>query len=274
MIYILGGSGALGRAIIRQVGVTDLKIVNRIEYLKWVSLNEVTEYFKCVNVRESDSFFVCAGITNPKSKAENLDVLNFQIPKNILIESQKLGNSVFTFGSVHESTNMKNPYLESKNKLLNYIYSSPMNKYHKHLQLHTIYGTNLPKKHMLLGQIYHSIKTRTKLKISSGRQLREFWHADDVAEILMNNELISKFSQIGQITSGKPLQIINLVSRIFTHFNLLDSFEVGGIEDSLHENYDNVMKSRITELVKYQRDQFSGVISYLEECLSGSINKF
>lgn len=272
MIYILGGSGVLGRAITRQVGFTDLKIVNRIEYLKWVSLNQVTEYFKCVNVKESDSFFVCTGITNPKSKAENLDVLNFQIPKNILIESQKFGNSVFTFGSIHERTNIMNPYLESKKKLLNYIYSSPKNNYHKHLQLHTLYGSNLPKKHMLLGQIYHCIKTRTKLKIGSGRQLREFWHADDVARILINNELISKFNQIDQITSGKPLQIIELVSRVFAHFNLFGSFEVGGIEDSLHENYDNVMKSRIAELVKYQRDQFSGVISYIEECLSGSIN--
>jgi hypothetical protein len=126
---------------------------------------------------------------------------------------------------------------------------------------------------MLLGQMYCAIRNGTKLKISSGRQLREYWHAKDIAKIVLNNELISKFNQIEHITSGNPFQIIKLAIIIFEHFNLLDSLEVGGIEDSLNENYDKVMESRIVELPKYQRDQFTGVVAYIEECLSGSIDK-
>lgn len=272
MIYVLGGSGALGKAIIRQNGAKALKIIDRNEYLKWISPIQAKKYFIENSIDSNDIIFICIGVTNPNSRLDELDKINFQIPKNILNTAHSVGCQIFSFGSIHENSKIINPYLQSKNKLLNFISSETNMSNHRHLQLHTIYGINAPKKHMLLGQIKDAIESKSELKMTSGEQFREYWHAADIATLVLSKNLVSTFGRVEQISSGRSFQIKKLAVQIFEHFDLLEKLDIGGIEDSLHENYTSLMLPRIPRITDYQREQFTGVIEYLEECLSGSID--
>ena len=49
-----------------------------------------------------------------------------------------------------------------------------------HLRGHTFYG-GAPAPHLFLGQIYESLRTGRPLRMSEGRQLREYAHVEDVA---------------------------------------------------------------------------------------------
>ena len=273
MNYLLGGTGALGKAIMGKLGVDKVRIVPRIDYLSWVSFNQTQKYFKRNNINSFDSIYICSGLTNPQSSKEVLDAINFQIPKNILLAAQAIGANVMTFGSINENSEPNNPYMKSKRKLFDYINTTQNYANHKHLQLHTIYGINMPKEHMFLGLIANSIRLKTNLKMTSGLQLREYWHAEDIASIALNYKIVNLFERIEKISCGQPFQIKDLALTIFDHFDLLDMLEIGGIEDPPNENYNDAMTPRILDLARFKRDEFSGVVKYLEECLSGPINK-
>jgi nucleoside-diphosphate-sugar epimerase len=271
--YLLGGTGVLGKAFLSKLAVDNVKIVSRKDYLSWTSFDKTQKYFKQNKINSFDSIFICSGVTNPQSSKEVLNAINFQIPRNILLVAQAIGTKVITFGSVHENFEPTNPYMESKRKLFESINTNQDYANHKHLQLHTIYGINYPKKHMLLGVIENSIKFKTILKMTSGLQLREYWHAEDIANLAFNHKLVNSFERIEKISCGQPFQIRDLALAVFGHFDLLDILVIGGIEDPPNENYNNLMAPRILDLARFRRDEFSGVIEYLEECLSGSIER-
>ena len=268
MIYLLGGTGTLGKAILGKLGISNFKIVPRIDYARWISFDQTQKYFKQNKINSFDSIYICSGVTNPQNSKEELDAVNFQIPKNILLVTQAIGAKIMTFGSVNENFEPSSLYMESKRKLFDYINTTQNNANHKHLQLHTIYGINMPKNYMFLGHIANSIRLKRNLKMTSGLQLREYWHADDIANLALNHKLISSFERIEKISCGQPFQLKDLALAIFGHFDLLDLLEIGGIEDPPNENYNNTMAPRILDLARFKRNEFSGVIKYLEESLN------
>ena len=273
MKYLLGGAGTLGKAILRNLDFNNVRVIYRNEYLKWISLNQIHSFIEYNKINSSDILYICFGVTDPQYNRETLELINFQIPMNILKATHLTEAKIITFGSINETFQTTNLYLQSKRKLYDYINSTNACTNHKHVQLHTIYGINMPKKYMFLGQIENALRLKANLKMTSGTQLREYWHAEDVAQIIVDDNLINTFGRIEKISSGQPFQIKNLAIAIFNHFHALDRLEIGGIEDSPYENYNYAMVPRIPELAKFKREEFSGVIKYLEDCLGNKLEK-
>ena len=112
-----------------------------------------------------------------------------------------------------------------------------------HCRLHTLYGGE-PKDHMFLGQIVNAIRSNSVFSMSSGEQLREYHHVDDIAESLATivNSDWSLWSPILEINSGQPLKLLDLAMAIFNAF-----------KNRIYYKLANYFSPRVKILPKYLR---------------------
>jgi nucleoside-diphosphate-sugar epimerase len=265
MNYILGASGTIGTAIGQLLADENVITVPRKQYLDWVHPPTFLEFLAKGEVSNEDTIFVCLGATNPQTGTDLLDLLNFQLPKTIAEVSSVTQCRVITFGSVFENFETNNNYLESKRKFFKSFNQQQANQHHKHFQLHTIYGVNKPKPHMFLGQIATSIVKNSTFHMSSGLQLREYWHALDVARVILELGQMNDDRKVIKISSGSPVQLKTLVLEVFRHFNSEQLLSLGSIPDPINENYDKIEVPEIDGIEKMMREPIRGVISYLEK---------
>jgi hypothetical protein len=143
---------------------------------------------------------------------------------------------------------------------------------HVHLQLHTIYGIHVPKKYMLLGKVLEAIRDNSNLKMTSGEQLREYWHAKDVAKFVVSQDWIDNTDKIIPISSGHPIRIKDLVTSIFSSYSMNGLLSLGSIPDDPNESYTlDMFKPSIAAM--YMRDPIQGVQEYIDSCLREALNE-
>jgi nucleoside-diphosphate-sugar epimerase len=224
MNYVLGASGILGSAIAAQFCDDELQIIPRSLYETWCDPAEIERFLKFNSVSDADTFFVCSGITDPSSKPYQLLLFNSQIPLNIISQVKMFNAKVITFGSILENTAIENAYIQSKRDFFKKACQDIYYSKHLHFQLHTVFGSLPPKSHMLLGKFLDSIKQRTTLEMTSGEQYREYWHSSDIVKLLFSREWITENKNHFQISSGQPIQIANLATRVLSQIILKTFF--------------------------------------------------
>ena len=272
MNYILGGNGALGTALSESTDYQNTTLLRRNEYVEWATKpTEIKNYFENRKISEIDTFFVCAGLTDPGVTQDVLDTLNFYLPRNLLEVAAMYGSKIITFGSVLENLNIKNNYILSKRLFLNYLNFESTYRNFEHWQLHTLYGGKPPKVHMFLGQIALALSSKSKFQMTSGLQLREYWHVEDVANFIMSQRTSSDPDQIRIVGSGLPVTLRELAIAIFEQFHARDLLEIGVIEDPRIENYDLELANARAEAKPYMRDPVDGVINFLKISLMGKV---
>jgi nucleoside-diphosphate-sugar epimerase len=267
MNYILGASGTIGTAIGELLEDENAVIVPRNQYLEWVHPPTLLEFLAKSKVSSADTIFVCSGATNPETRIDLLELLNYQLPKTLTDVSAVTQCRVITFGSVFENFETSNNYIESKRKFFKSFSERQTNQHHKHFQLHTIYGVNKPKPHMILGQIATSIAGKSTFHMSSGLQLREYWHAFDVARVILELDLMNDDRKVIKVSSGVPFQLKTLALEVFRYFNAEELLSFGSIPDPINENYDKIEGPEIDGIEKMMREPIQGVILYLEKLL-------
>jgi hypothetical protein len=272
MNYILGSSGLIGTAIGQELDKQSVKVVSRNEYKHWIDPARFMSFLIENQVYSGDSFYVCTGVTDPSSHQNLLQLYNCDIPLSILKGSIRRDFRVITFGSIQENFRVENNYVQSKKDFLKQSLEMGELAGHMHFQLHTIYGIHAPKNYMLLGKVLEAIRDNSILRMTSGEQYREYWHAIDIAKFVVSHDWIDNTDRIIPISSGHPLRIKDLVTSIFVKYSLERLLSLGYIPDDPNESYTlDMFKPSIAAM--YMRNPIRGVHEYIESCLRKTLNE-
>lgn len=243
MNLLLGSSGELGTSLSRRdlsnishslprSGLNEL-IAGGEGFIRQQLVNYLDESNERINI------FYCVGNTNPNASVEELDTLNFELPKSIAKAIIDLPFRLITFGSVHEDSKISNPYMNSKKKFRDFLVGQDSNFNWNHFQLHTLYSEKSPKPYMFLGQILQALTTGDKFKMSSGTQFRQFHHTSDVVDAVVTLLPDISVNSVFQVSSNNSIQLVDLASTIFSHLGELKNLEIGTLSDSENEIYSN-----------------------------------
>jgi len=241
MSIILGASGEIGSFLANEKAIQTSRIFDKSEVYEWIIGGESfirQELEKCA-LADSTSIdiFYCVGDTNPAGSEESLDTLNFQLPKSILKATTDLPFRLITFGSVHENSQISNPYMNSKRKFRDFLFEQATSCNWNHFQLHTLYSENLPKPYMFLGQMLEAIKSDCKFRMSSGSQLRQFHHTFDVVQAVVSSLPKIEKNSVTNVTGTASIHLVDLATRVFSQIGALENLEVGVLEDLVNEIY-------------------------------------
>lgn len=196
---------------------------NQIPHANYLDTDAINRLIrgKTYSLADNSIIFYTSAVTDPLSDKDLINQVNYLTPL-ALHKSISFKSKLVTFGTVLEKLYPDlNPYVSSKNNLNEY--SNKSNNF-LHFQLHTLYGIGQPKPHMFLGQIYDSIKNKTKFKMTSGTQFREYQNINIVTSEILNR--MSHDHAERMITFGMQKRLKDLASNIFSYFNLDNLLEV------------------------------------------------
>lgn len=249
----MGKKGNLSLALQSVLGPNGLHIVGSKIANRWTKNGgEKKIEIDLKNMGVSPSLIInAAGLVNPNIETARLNAVNFQLPKNLKLYSQKSGAKLVTFGTVMENfeeISKSNSYLRSKRNYFEFLSSDDQSNTNSlHLQIHTWYGGESLHAHMFLGQMFSALANKREFEMSSGVQLREYHNIfDDIAAAQF---LLEKNVQgILQINHGEALRLKDLATSVFDAFDASNLLKFGRKESSRYEITDE--KYKPTEFLK------------------------
>lgn len=254
----------------------DFVIADRNDIESWVGDNgerALDKFLDSVGVAV-DEIHIFAAVTNPAASATVVEAINLMMPKMVLDRATNRGFRVTTYGSALESLGpTKNAYLESKRRLAELVTEFARNGTDAfHIRFHTVYGAGFPQEHMFLGQIFSALVASRPFNMTSGEQLREYQHVDDVVAA------ISKLNQrrhgtSATISHGMPVRLRDLATAIFTHFDRADMLNIGTLDSEEIDVY-QLLASQTLELDGINfREPISGVVDYLQCAVDAALQE-
>lgn len=261
----------LGRAIVQLLSEETHRLINRSETRGWEnSKSTIREYLLSKNISNHDLIIYTLGNTDPSADIMLLNGVNFVLPRNLFMVAADMGVRMLTFGTVLESLPPTNNYLASKKNFYEFLKNQSFYENFDHLQINTLYGSYRPKPYMFLGRILHAITHNSKFRMSEGKQLREYWHVNDVASAIMNQIITQRPNQFNSITSGSPVSLQKLAEYIFERFNRSSLLAIGELSSTDFEIFDSQFFIRNENLLfkEFMRDPLNGII----ECLRAYID--
>jgi nucleoside-diphosphate-sugar epimerase len=229
---------------------------------------------------ERQDWIVAAGAIDPRSDAALLDAVNAEAPLLLLQALDRAATAhgrapgavrLVTFGSILEDRAeiaAVNPYIRSKARLVEHFQRRRQSAaagpvaWH-HIRLHTLYGLRPPPPFMFLGQMEAALRARQPFAMSAGQQLREYHHAEDVADnVLAYLARASAPSDSIALSSGRAIALGTLAATIFAHFGASDLLRVGAVAAQQGEVFAAAERS---PHVIADRDAAEGIIAWLED---------
>lgn len=266
-IFIIGGNSRLAKALVNYYDNGSFFLLKRGIYESWYDKSKrsiIRDYFKS-QITSDSIVFITSGILNSKEKSQTINDVNYKLPWNIIKALEGLEVTIVTFGTILENIkDSSNNYVKSKIKLSEKILTFKSSKAKViHFRLHTLYGYGYPSEFMFLGQLYNSIKNKREFYMSSGYQIREYHHLDDVAQsidVVIRNDV----DGVIELTSGNGIMLRDLAKGIFNEFDLTDLLKIGSLDIQHKEKFSNdYTKNEILTGVAF-RDPVDGVCDYLK----------
>jgi hypothetical protein len=266
-LFIIGSNARLAKAIINHYQSFELVLPPRSIYESWGNKEKEEEIFNYFQPKlaKNSLIFIASGILNSTDNNEVINSVNLQLPWNVILALNGLDVQIITFGTILEKLRLtNNNYVRSKIELSDRISELKENLPKvTHFRLHTLYGYGLPSPFMFLGQIYEAIKNKSKFNMSSGFQIREYHHLDDVA-YAVDRLIRSNILGISEVTAGKGIQLRDLASTVFKAFNLEHLIKIGSIEIKHKEKLSNDYKINPNLSCSNFRNPTEGVVAYLK----------
>ena len=269
--FILGAGGRLGRALLTTYSESNVRTLHRAITDSWLTESgpgDVERFFTRACAGPDDTVLLASGLIDPNLSASDLDRVNFVMPRNVIEGCSTLGVKVVTFGTVMEGDGFaRNPYIETKIRLSNHVRERVAAGHRVlHLRMHTHFGLDMPSKFMFLGNVLEAIVSKKKLKMSSGRQLREFHHLDDEARAI-RHVIEAGVDGVVPISHGNPVTLREVAENALQHFGHSELLSLKELPDPPHENYTH--RFRPHELVREIsfRDSLPAINSYLDACI-------
>ncbi|MDL2409394.1 NAD(P)-dependent oxidoreductase [Rhizobium calliandrae] len=270
MIFVIGGTGRLARAIAARHSDGETITPRREVYQDWWMPNAadaIREYFEPWE-RGNSTIFVVSGLLDPHAGEEDILKVNYYLPKNIVQAAAVLGIRVVTFGTIMERLLSRgNPYVQSKIALGRYVSEIADNcQSVAHVRLHTLYGLGQPSSFMFLGQILHSLRTHSPFEMTLGKQLREYHHFDDDADAIYR--LVEHWrAGVVDLNHGCPITLREIATTLFSTFGEKNLLKIGARPEPAEENYDTSFRRPDFLADSKFRDALPAIVKYIESCL-------
>ena len=269
-IFVIGSNGRLAKAILNYYSEELCTCLKREDYENWSSRKKrdsILNFFK-PQIANNSIIFITSGVLNANADEELINNVNFHLPWNIIKALEGLEVKIVTFGTILEKLKISdNIYVKSKIKLSDKIetFQSEVTKV-AHFRIHTLYGYGYPSEFMFLGQLYNAIKQNEKFNMSSGYQIREYHHLDDITKSI--EVILSKNKKgIVELTSGTGIRLRDLALCIFEEFNLEHLLNIGSLDIEHKDKFTNdYIKNEDLKEVEF-RDALQGVCDYLKPIL-------
>lgn len=279
-VLLFGGSGQIGSAL--QEGARVRTPGREVRAVPWrtvapqlddpdrlrATLDAITAEWETYDV------VFAAGLTNPAAPAEQLWRSNVALPIAVVdATARRTGVRYMTLGTTFEhfaDFAEANPYVESKRRLWGSLLTGGLTSDGRvaHVRLHTVYG-GPPKPHMFLGQMIAALCSDLPFRMSSGRQLREYHHVQDITEALLAI-LDSEWSFGGEplvLSAGDPVRLADLARAVFQACGRPDLLEIGAIPAAPSENERIRFPRSDAAVLPLYRDPMIGVPEYVRtEC--------
>jgi nucleoside-diphosphate-sugar epimerase len=136
-----------------------------------------------------------------------------------------------------------------------------------HLRGHTFYG-GAPAPHLFLGQMYESLREGSPLRMSAGRQLREYAHVEDVATSIV--ALLGRDwarPETIDLSTGEPVRLSDLARAVFRAFDREELLQVGALPTPAGENLDLRFPRSPAWLLGQPRPPVDGIIEWFSALL-------
>lgn len=269
-IFIIGGNARLSKAILKHYESHECIVPKREVYQNWWEVENrgtIFEFFKD-DISKNSIIFIASGILNSNEEKELIAKVNFMLPWNVIKALECLDVKIITFGTILEKMRItENVYVKSKIQLSDEILDlKSIRPKVTHFRLHTLYGYGSPSKFMFLGEIHDSIKNKTVFNMTSGFQIREYHHLDDVVKSV--DFLINKDVQgVSEITDGSGIRLRDLALSLYKNFKLEHLINIGTINIAYKEKLSNdYKKNPMLENINF-RNPIEGVSNYLKGIL-------
>mgnify|MGYP001180119159 CR=1 FL=1 len=267
-ILIIGSNGRIGSEIKKQFQEYEILTPPRSVYHAWHSEKKISEIEKYFETNKNiNGIFICSGIMNSSKDPSEINKVNYLLPKNIIKSVKSKYTKIVLFGTVMELIAAgSTEYVKSKQRLQDFLNQECKHKKILSLKIHTVYGGLPPNNYMFLGQILESIKSLKNFKMSSGNQLREYHHVEDLVYAIKHLYKKDVYG-IVDISTGQSIRLKDLATSIFTYFGKHNLLKLGAIKDNNLENYSYTLpRHSLTKNLKF-RDAKNGIIEYLKENL-------
>jgi nucleoside-diphosphate-sugar epimerase len=278
-IVLFGASGQIGEALARTLALaTDCF---RVIGVSWADVlrgdcDDPKTFFKSVigpgDPGKLDVVFA-NGVTDPRSSVADLMHSNCEFPRKIIEAAMCIsGVRCLTLGTVFERFPEfleTNPYSRSKAELASWLtHVASQSEFRRrvlHVRLHTVYG-GAPKPFMFLGQMAEALRSGADFHMSSGEQLREYHHADDIGGCLRNllHDEWEFSSPILEINSGEPVRLAQLAKAVFSAHRKTHQLKIGAIKAPRGENLELIFPRSAPSVLPYYRNPIVGVVQALK----------
>ncbi|HWT99123.1 MAG TPA: NAD-dependent epimerase/dehydratase family protein [Terriglobales bacterium] len=276
-IILFGAGGQLGSSIARVCSVAhphNLITVPWAQAGKW-RRDDVAAWFSREN-RAAADVIIANGLTDPSRPKNELDHSNTEFPLRVIEAGASFpGLRFMTIGTVMEeraSLSTANAYVASKLALCHRVEELAQQGLAGrllHLRLHTLYGVGRPHPHMFLGQMLTALKSESAFSMSSGRQYRQYHHAEDIAMAISALTGRDWFGQaVLQMNSAETLQLRRIAEAVFRHFGKSSLLQIGAVPEQTGEVIEDPGYAP-TEAALFPRSRpaIPGIINWLSECL-------
>ena len=273
VIAVVGSDGQIGQALVVRLRAAAPE--RKIFTPAWQALHEnpKREVDRLAGFGPVDWVWA-SGLTNPKAGSALLLEANFEGPRRAIEVARSYpGQRFLTLGTVHEhfpELCAANPYFESKRRLAEWIRGVPGAL---HVRLHTVYGP-APQPHMFLGQMVTALAQNRPFRMSSGEQLREYHHVEDVAGALVRLLLRSDWSEWSShtldLSHGRPLRLRDLAIGVFSALGRESLLELGALGAAASENREVQFQASPAWLLGDVRDPLAGVIESVRHRLAAT----
>lgn len=272
MIFLIGGRGRLGQALMMEYADKHPVLIDRAVYEDWWkegAEKEIFEYFEQEDTSDS-VIFVTAGLLDPNLPAEDLLRVNYLLPKNIIKGTAELGIKVVTFGTIMEELGeSKNPYIQSKRALSAFVKELPTHQTSAiHIRIHTLYGNGAPSPFMFLGQIQDAILNNHSFEMTSGNQLREYHHIEDEVKAI-KRIASTHIKGVFNLNHGESVALKEIAQTVFIAFGKQNLLKIGAIPDPAVDNFNQ--KFEKPDLL--QNNRFRSAVPAILHYLQENINK-
>ncbi len=275
---LFGGSGNLGAAsgaCLRRAGHS-VNVMPWRRARRWLTRPGDEEIVECLAPPAAQGLDIvfANGLIDPSSPQRSLHESNCLFPTRVIKATRHLtGIRWLTFGTVLECFDdlvANNAYVASKRALaegVKQMASEELTGRLVHMRLHTLYGGAALAPHMFLGGLIEALRNNHQFAMSSGAQLREYHHVDDVAHSIAHL-LARPFPEDPTLTlsTGRPMPLAELARSVFSALDRQGDLQVGGLQTPPNENLNVTFEPSPGWLLGSPRDQVAGVCDWVRRC--------
>ncbi len=233
-------------------------------------------------------YFSAAGVqANVKTETDLIYKVNAYEPIAIsqYLDENNFNGKFITFGSyfeigfntenkffsvndvIHANGKVPNHYCNSKRLLTKYIHGNVHHINWLHFILPTIYGST-ENELRLIPYLVNSIQNNTPIQVTSGSQIRQYIHVDDVVKLLaIITQSLSNESGIFNVSNSEFISIKSLIDLIFETLNFVpkDNVTIINREDT-NMSYLAINATETEELFNWKATTsiYSGIKSYIK----------